>query len=62
MNSETKHTLDDLIDAALEIAERRRETLCRLREALRAKDVSEVFRAAEELCGISDDEKSNRIN
>lgn len=57
-----KHALDGLIDAALEIAERRRETLRRLREALKAKDVIEVFRAAEELCGLSDDQKSNRIN
>jgi len=57
-----KGQLDGVIEAALEIAEKRRETLRRLREALKAKDVIEVFRAAEELCGFSDDEKSNRVN
>jgi hypothetical protein len=54
--------LEGILDAALEIAEERRDTLRRLREALKAKNVAEVFRAAEELCGLSDDEKSNRVN
>lgn len=54
--------LDGVLDAALEISAKRRETLARLRNALKANNVVEVFRAAEELCGLSDDEKSNRIN
>ena len=53
---------EGILDAALEIAEKRRDALRRLREALRTKNVVELFRAAEELCGLSDDEKSNRIN
>lgn len=55
--------MDGMIDAALEIAERRRDTLRRLRAALKDKNVAEVFQAAEELCGIShDDETSHRVN
>ncbi len=54
--------LDGILDAALEIAERRRETLLRLREALKTKNAVEVFRAAEELCGFADNEESNRVN
>lgn len=51
--------LDGIFDAALEIAEKRRETLVRLRAALKANNVPEVFRAATELVG-DDDEKSDR--
>jgi hypothetical protein len=54
---------DGMIDAALDIAEHRRDTLRRLRAALKDKNVAEVFQAAEELCGIShDDETSHRVN
>jgi hypothetical protein len=56
-------SMDGTIDAALDIAKHRRETLHRLRAALKDKNVAEVFQAAEELCGIShDDETSHRVN
>ncbi len=56
-------SLDGMIDAALEIAKHRCETLRRLRAALKAKNVADVFKAAEELCGIShDNETSHRVN
>lgn len=54
--------LDGILDAAFEISEKRRETLERLRAALEAKNVAEVFRTAKELVGFDDDEKGNRIN
>jgi hypothetical protein len=52
--------LDGVLDAALAIAEKRREMLARLRQAVKTNDVAEVFRAAREL--IADDEKSDRAN
>lgn len=56
-------SMDGMIDAALDIVERRRDTLHRLREALKDKNVAKLFKAAEELCGLShDDETSHRVN
>ncbi len=52
--------LGGLIDAALEIATRRRETLVRLREALKAGDNANALRLAEALCGLDDEPKSHR--
>jgi hypothetical protein len=52
--------LDGIFDAALAIAEKRREMLTRLRKALKANNAADVFRIAKELCG--NDQKSNRIN
>jgi hypothetical protein len=49
-----------LIDTALEIAARRRETLARLREALKAGDDAKALRLAAELCGLDDEQKSHR--
>jgi hypothetical protein len=54
--------LESIFDTALRIAEQRREILIRMRAALKANDAAEVFRTARELCGLHDDEKSNRIN
>jgi hypothetical protein len=61
--AELEVSLDGILDAALEIAERRREVLVRLRKALKAKNTAEVYRAAREVCGLHDDtEKGNRVN
>jgi hypothetical protein len=54
--------LSGVLDAALEIAARRSETLRRLRTALKAKNITEVLQIAEELCGLSHDEASDRVN
>lgn len=55
-----REPLSGLIDAALEIAGRRRETLARLREALKAGDGPKVLRLAGELCGLDDEQQSHR--
>jgi hypothetical protein len=47
--------LDSVLDAALEIARRRRDTLHRLRDALKTGNVPEVIRLARELCGVDDE-------
>ena len=57
-----RQSLGSIIDTALEIAERRRETLRRLRAALKARRTAEVVDIAEELCGLSHDETSDRVN
>jgi hypothetical protein len=49
--------LAGILDAALEIAEKRRGVLTRLYRALQARDTTEVVRVAKELCDY--DEKSN---
>lgn len=50
-----------LFDAALEIAERRRNITAQLKEALRRQEQSEINRLAEELCGV-DHEEGNRTD
>jgi hypothetical protein len=47
--------LSGLIDAALEIAEKREQTLERLEAALRQGDTPEVYKFAKELCGLKDE-------
>ena len=42
----------EVLDAALAIAERRREILARLRKAVKANNKAEVFRLAKELVGL----------
>ena len=65
--SKFRHNLTDranisgLVDAALEIANGRRETLRRLREALEAEDNTEALKLARKLCGL-DDEESYRTD
>lgn len=43
---------EGVLDAALAIAERRREILARLRKAVEANNKAEVFRLAKELVGL----------
>lgn len=54
-----------LVDAALEISARRRETLARMRDAFRRGDREEALSLAEKLCGVSevdDEQKSHRTD
>ena len=51
-----------IIEAAREIAARRRETLSRLRAALECGDTEQVLNIARELCGVNHEQESNRIN
>lgn len=52
--------LDGTLDSALAIAEKRRDVLVRLRSALQANDVAALKAAAKELCGVDDEEESDR--
>ncbi len=56
---EEKLTLNGVLDAALEIARQRRDTLARLRAALESGNDSEALALAKELCGLGHG-KSNR--
>ena len=55
---------EGVLDAALAIAERRREILARLRKAVEANNKAEVFRLAKELVGLkgAGDETSDRAD
>jgi hypothetical protein len=53
--------LSGIVDAAVEISERRRETLATMKEALERGDSEEALEYARQLCGI-DDEESDRTN
>lgn len=48
-----------LVNAALQIAAKRRETLRRLRAALVNSDTAAALKYARELCGLDHDETSN---
>jgi hypothetical protein len=54
--------LRGLLDAALEIASKRRETLDHLRAALESRDDAEALRFARQLCGLENEETSNRVD
>lgn len=54
--------LRGLVDAALEISARRRETLGQLREALEQGREQEALQLAQQLCGIDYEQKSDRVN
>lgn len=45
-----------IFEAALEISERRRETLATMKEALERGDSQEALEYARQLCGIEDEE------
>jgi hypothetical protein len=51
-----------IIDAALEIASRRRDTVSRLREALIRGDEQKALEIARELCGVGNEQKRDRID
>ena len=54
--------LAGLLDAALEIALRRRNTLLRLRAALEQGNDTQALKLARELCGISHEQESHRTH
>ena len=54
-------TLKGLVDAAIEIADARREILQRMRTALEAGDNAEALKFARELCGLEHEKASSRI-
>jgi hypothetical protein len=54
--------LNGIIDAAFEISERRRDILAQMREAFDRGDVSEALTLAKKLCGVDDEQKSNRTD
>jgi HEAT repeat protein len=51
--------LAGLVDAAIEIARGRQETLQRLRAALEIRDNTTALRIARELCGLENEQASN---
>lgn len=54
-----------LVDAALEISAKRRETLARMRDAFQRGDREEALALAEKLCGVrgvDDEQKSHRTD
>jgi hypothetical protein len=57
-----KPTLSGVLNAALEIASKRRETLARLRAALEKGDDTEALRVARALCGVRDGQESHRAD
>ena len=54
--------LSGVLDAALEIARRRRDTLAQLRAALEAGNQEQAITLATELCGLAHDQESHRTN
>jgi len=46
--------LKRVVEAAINIAARRREILLQLRRALESNDVAEAIKLAKELCGLND--------
>jgi hypothetical protein len=55
-------TLSGVLDAALEIARRRRDTLAQLRAALEAGNQEQAITLAKELCGLTHAQESHRTN
>ncbi len=54
--------LRGVLDAALAIARKRRDTLARLRAALENGNNSEALKLASQLCGLNDEQESHRTN
>ena len=48
--------LSGLVDAALVICERRRQTLAHIKEAVEVGDMCEVYDLAKRLCGMEDEQ------
>lgn len=62
LRSDTPHSSEALIEAALEIAEQERETKRLLKKALLCGDDERVRTLASRLVGIEDDKERSRIN
>jgi hypothetical protein len=58
-SGESSRALDGILDAAQEIALRRREILTRMKKAVKANDTREIVRAARLLCGADDERKKS---
>jgi hypothetical protein len=54
--------LDGVLDAALEIARRRRDTLAGLRAALETGNQEQAIKLAKALCGLADEQESHRTD
>jgi hypothetical protein len=54
--------LAGLIDAALQIADKRREKLQHLRTAILNSNTKEVYKYAREICGLEEEEECNRTD
>jgi hypothetical protein len=52
-SSEKDIDVKQIVQAALSIAAKRRETLLQLKQALEAEDVAKAIKLAKELCGLS---------
>jgi len=57
--SAINESLSSVVEAALEIAARRRDTQLKLKSALEAGDDAEALRLAKQLCGVDDNEKTS---
>jgi hypothetical protein len=55
-------SLSGVLNAALEIAGKRRETLALLRAALEKGDDTEALKVARALCGVKDGQESHRAD
>ena len=55
-------TLSGVLEAALEIARKRRETLARMREALENGNDAQVIEIAREFFGVDDEKKGHRTD
>ena len=55
-------SLTGLLDVALAIAAKRRDTLLRLRAALEQGDDVEALKLARELCGLNHEQESHRTH
>jgi hypothetical protein len=61
-NQITDAGLAGLIDVAMKISQKRRNILQRMRAALERGDNAEALKFARELCGLHDDETSDRVD
>ena len=54
--------VEELVNAALEISRKRRDTLAGLRTALEREDAAEALRLAKQLCGLTHEKESHRTD
>jgi uncharacterized protein YpiB (UPF0302 family) len=54
-----KAALGGLVDAALDIAKKRKDVLRDLRAALQTHDTEEALKLARQLCGLEDEKERN---
>jgi hypothetical protein len=59
---ERQTNISGVFEAAREIAQQRRQILIQLRAALEQGDQPNINRFARELCGLNNEQTSNRVN